>query len=94
MLRRSCEMPLGLVNCLGWDMGLPPDVSESVIPEFPDYFRVVNGGIGRGPGDGRVLELVCWSGNLAKSAVEKKVKEDAGRVEFEMQFSKGFETDK
>ncbi|KAI4321187.1 hypothetical protein MLD38_034600 [Melastoma candidum] len=96
MLGRKCEMPLGLINCLSWDMGLPPDFPESVIPEFPDYFRVVNGGSGRGSLGVGVLELVCWSGDLAKSAIEGKVKKgrDSGRVEFEMQFSRGFETDK
>ena len=61
-------------------------MKKTVVTEFPDYFRVVGGG--NRDEDG-VLELVCWSDELAVSVMEKK-----GSIAFPMQFSRGFEMDK
>ena len=57
-----------------------------MVPEFPDYFRVLGGG--NRDEDG-VLELGCWSDELAVSVMEKK-----GSIAFPMQFSRGFEMDR
>ncbi|MCI72761.1 plant organelle RNA recognition domain protein, partial [Trifolium medium] len=43
------------------------DYVKSMIPEFPDYFRVV------GMGDNAVLELVCWCKEQSVSVLEKKL---------------------
>lgn len=61
-------------------------MKKTIVTEFPDYFRVVGGG--NRDEDG-VLELVCWSDELAVSVMEKK-----GSIAFPMQFLTGFEMDK
>ncbi|EXC32023.1 hypothetical protein L484_001664 [Morus notabilis] len=42
------------------------DYERSLIPEFPDYFRIV------GREETWVLELVCWIDELGTSIMEKK----------------------
>ncbi|OWM67485.1 hypothetical protein CDL15_Pgr028348 [Punica granatum] len=94
MISRVNKVPLGLLDQLMWDMGLPRDFVQSIVSDFPDYFRVAgNGDFGsescRSDKVG-VLELVCWSNEHAVSAIEKK----GTPVVFPMNFSKGFEIDK
>ncbi|KAE9621100.1 putative plant organelle RNA recognition domain-containing protein [Lupinus albus] len=93
MISRNRKIPLGIIEHLKWDLGLPQDYEKSVIPEFPDCFRVVRdkmcGFRGR---DDRVLELVCWSDELAVSVIEKNSK--GGELVFPVKFSTGFEMDK
>ncbi|XP_061361857.1 protein WHAT'S THIS FACTOR 9, mitochondrial [Gastrolobium bilobum] len=92
MISRMHKIPLRVIECLKWDLGLPQDYVQSVIPEFPDYFRVVGG-------YDRVLELVCWSNEMAVSVMEKKLASGKmGSVKgkelmFPVQFSSGFEMD-
>lgn len=79
-----------IIHNLKWDLGLPHDYEKTVIPEFPDYFRVV----GDGDDDDRVLELVCWSDELAVSVMEKKaLKGKELELVFPVKFSSGFEMD-
>ncbi|XP_050269197.1 protein WHAT'S THIS FACTOR 9, mitochondrial isoform X1 [Quercus robur] len=85
MISKTNKIPLSIIECLKWDLGLPHNYEKTIVPEFPDYFRVVGG---RDEEDG-VLELVCWSDELAVSVMEKK-----GSIAFPMQFSRGFEMDK
>ncbi|XP_057445717.1 protein WHAT'S THIS FACTOR 9, mitochondrial [Lotus japonicus] len=85
MISRIHKIPLGVIERLKWDLGLPHDYVESVVPEFPDYFRVR---------DDDVLELVCWSDELAVSVLEKKCMGKGKEVAFPVQFSSGFEMDK
>ncbi|KAL3735421.1 hypothetical protein ACJRO7_024536 [Eucalyptus globulus] len=90
MISKVLKMPLDVIDGLKWDMGLPQDFVQSIVPEFPDCFRVVDGeGV-------QVLELVCWSSDLAKSVMEKRaVNHTKGKpIEFTMHPSKGFEMDK
>ena len=82
MISKTNKIPLSIIECLKWDLGLPHNYEKTIVPEFPDYFRV------RDEEDG-VLELVCWSDELAVSVMEKK-----GSIAFPMQFSRGFEMDK
>ena len=82
MMSKTNKIPLSIIESLKWDLGLPHNYEKTIVPEFPDYFRV------RDEEDG-VLELVCWSDELAVSVMEKK-----GSIAFPMQFSRGFEMDK
>ncbi|XP_050373375.1 protein WHAT'S THIS FACTOR 9, mitochondrial [Argentina anserina] len=87
MLVRSNRLPLNVVDLFKWDLGLPENYVESIVPEFPDYFKVVTGK--------PELEMVCWSDELATSVMEKKAKaKGAVPAAFPVQFSRGFEMDK
>lgn len=98
MLSRNNKMPLTLVERLKWDLGLPQDYERSLIPEFPDYFRI---GVAKDCSSGPVLELVCWISEMGTSVMERKAMRggDSGYsngmpIAFPMQFSRGFEMDK
>lgn len=94
MISRVNKVPLAVLDRLVWDMGLPRDFAQSIVPEFPDYFRVVGSGDFRSDSHGMdkvgVLELVCWNNEHAVSAIEKK----GTPVVFPINFSKGFGMDK
>lgn len=95
MLCRIHKIPLSIVDRLKWDLGLPEDYVESVIPEFPDYFRIVGDQDCVFGLESKVLELVCWSDELAVSVMEKKVVNGEKKpMAFPLQFSNGFEMDK
>ncbi|KAJ6693588.1 hypothetical protein OIU85_004371 [Salix viminalis] len=101
MISRIDKIPLKLLDLLLWDLGLPQDCVKSLVPEFPDYFRVLRDkNLSPGLGSDLGLELVCWSNELAVSVMEKKVKSRETSyvkgmpIEFPMQFSTGFEVDK
>ncbi|KAJ9560377.1 hypothetical protein OSB04_005537 [Centaurea solstitialis] len=81
MIARINKLPISVIDCLKWDLGLPNDYAESVVPQFPDYFQVT--------GNGDELELVCWSDEVAVSVMEKNK-----MGSFPMQYSRGFEVDK
>ncbi|KAJ4701180.1 protein ROOT PRIMORDIUM DEFECTIVE 1 [Melia azedarach] len=94
MISRSNRMPLCLLDILKWDLGLPQDYLKSVVPEFPDYFRVVDAKNNISSGiKVAELELVCWSNELAISVIEKKAI-DKENIVFSMNFPSGFEMDK
>ncbi|KAK7838799.1 protein what's this factor 1 [Quercus suber] len=80
MISKTNKIPLSIIDCLKWDL------KKTIVPEFSDYFQVVGG---RNRDEDGVLELVCWSDELAVSVMEKK-----GSIAFPMQFSRGFEMDK
>jgi len=86
MIARIHKIPLQLIEHLQWDLGLPDDFTETVVPEFPDYFRIADG----------FLELVCWSHDLAVSVLQNRNRKDEidGQLVFPVQFSTGFEMDK
>ncbi|KAL1357829.1 hypothetical protein HN51_009690 [Arachis hypogaea] len=95
MISRIHKIPLSIIEHLKWDLGLPHDYLHGVIPEFPDYFRVVQEkSRAFRNDDDRVLELVCWSNELAVSVMEKKNKKKGSDSEFPVQFSTGFEMDR
>ncbi|GAB2271957.1 hypothetical protein Dimus_006785 [Dionaea muscipula] len=106
MLCSVYEVPLKLIDRLKWDLGLPDDYAETLVPEFPHYFQVKNVGcsssgsaMGRRSNEG-LLELVCWDSVLAVSAMERRaMKGTSGYqkgmpIAFPMHFSKDFEMDK
>lgn len=91
MISRVNKIPIFVLERLKWELGLPLNYEKALIPEFPDYFRVI-GGDDFGANE-KVLELVCWSDECAVSEVEKKGGK-SGKIEFLLQFSKEFEMDK
>ncbi|CAH9141014.1 unnamed protein product [Cuscuta epithymum] len=94
MIGKSNQVPLAVIDRLKWDLGLPQDYVKMIVPEFPDYFRVSSGG------DGEMLELVCWSHELAVSEMEKSATLRRGEldegtlVNFSVKYSSEFEMDK
>ncbi|KAI3733152.1 hypothetical protein L1987_64370 [Smallanthus sonchifolius] len=79
MLARINKIPLSVIDRLKWDLGLPNDYAQIVVPQFPDYFKVT----------GDELELVCWSDELAVSVMQSN-----SMSSFPVQYSRGFEIDK
>ncbi|XP_062159983.1 protein WHAT'S THIS FACTOR 9, mitochondrial [Alnus glutinosa] len=101
MISRANRIPLSIIELLKWDLGLPQDYEKTIVPEFPDYFRIVgHRDSAKGSEDTRALELVCWSNELATSVMEKKAMngklgyEKGMALAFPTQFSRGFEMDK
>uniref|UniRef100_A0A1J3EIP3 Protein ROOT PRIMORDIUM DEFECTIVE 1 n=1 Tax=Noccaea caerulescens TaxID=107243 RepID=A0A1J3EIP3_NOCCA len=98
MINRINRIPLEILDLLKWDLGLPQDYVETMVPDFPDYFRVIKSKFRGCSGE---LELVCWSNEHSVSALEKKAK-TAGKGEFSkgspiafpMKFTNGFVVDK
>ncbi|CAH9110452.1 unnamed protein product [Cuscuta europaea] len=95
MIGKSNQVPLSVIDRLKWDLGLPQDYAKKIVPEFPDYFRVSSGG------DAGMLELVCWSHELAVSEMEKSAMEvrrreldEGALVNFSVKYSSEFEMDK
>ncbi|KAK1436453.1 hypothetical protein QVD17_02233 [Tagetes erecta] len=78
MIGRMNKIPLTVVDRLKWDLGLPNDYVQTVVPLFPECFQV----------KGDELELVCWSDELAVSVMETK-----SLSSFPVQYSRGFEMD-
>ncbi|KAL7616583.1 hypothetical protein Lser_V15G00360 [Lactuca serriola] len=81
MIARINKIPLSVIDRLKWDLGLPNDYTQTIVPQFPDYFQVTS--------TGNELELVCWSDKLASSVMEKN-----STSSFPLQYSRGFEVDK
>ncbi|KAL4559182.1 hypothetical protein LXL04_031316 [Taraxacum kok-saghyz] len=81
MIARINKIPLSVIDRLKWDLGLPNDYTQTIVPQFPDYFQVDS--------SGDELELVCWSDKLASSVMERK-----STASFPLQYSRGFELDK
>uniref|UniRef100_A0A803L059 PORR domain-containing protein n=1 Tax=Chenopodium quinoa TaxID=63459 RepID=A0A803L059_CHEQI len=100
MLCRINEFPLKLIDRFKWDLGLPDNYVDTLVPEFPDYFKVKRINQTRPNRVEGLLELVCWSDELAVSAIEKMAKkgdpkyENGMPIAFPLQFSNGFEMDK
>lgn len=91
MISRVNQIPISVLDRLKWELGLPQDYEKAIIPEFPDYFRMI--GDKMLGGNGKVLELVYWSDEFAVSEIEKKGS-NGGNVQFTLQYSTGFEMDK
>ncbi|XP_022730256.1 protein ROOT PRIMORDIUM DEFECTIVE 1 [Durio zibethinus] len=94
MISRMNKIPIRILDILKWDLGLPQNYLKTLVPCFPDYFRLV------GSEDSGQLELVCWSDELAVSVLEKKNMEGGSvyskgmPIAFPVKISKGFEMDK
>lgn len=94
MISRMNKIPINILDKLKWDLGLPQNYLKTLVPDFPDCFRVV------GSNESGQLELVCRSDELAVSILEKKAMEGGSGyskgmpLAFPVKFSKGFEMDK
>ncbi|XP_012081088.3 protein WHAT'S THIS FACTOR 9, mitochondrial [Jatropha curcas] len=100
MISRIDKIPLKILDEIKWDLGLPEDYVKSLVPDFPDCFRVIGNNLSPGLDSNLQLELVCWNNEKAISLMEKKA--TSGKLDyqkgmpiaFSMQFSTGFEMDK
>eukprot|EP00268_Persea_americana_P038370 TRINITY_DN3795_c0_g2_i4.p1 TRINITY_DN3795_c0_g2~~TRINITY_DN3795_c0_g2_i4.p1 ORF type:complete len:521 (-),score=117.24 TRINITY_DN3795_c0_g2_i4:794-2356(-) len=97
MITPDKKLPLPLIERLRFDLGLPEDYARSLLPDFPDYFQVSP--LHPGGDQTLALELVCWSKELAESAMEKSAMAKGGYnkgmpLAFPLQFSKGFDMEK
>ncbi|OVA03214.1 Plant organelle RNA recognition domain [Macleaya cordata] len=66
MLTRDRILPLQTVEQLKWDMGLPYDYEDWLVPRYPQFFSFV-----RLPDDRIGLKLLVWDSHLAISALQK-----------------------
>ncbi|XP_004292597.1 PREDICTED: uncharacterized protein LOC101291309 [Fragaria vesca subsp. vesca] len=55
------------------EFGFPNDFMVTLVPKYPEYFRVV-GGSGQGKS---FLELVDWNPEFAKSVIERRAEEES-----------------
>ncbi|KAK6919624.1 Plant organelle RNA recognition domain [Dillenia turbinata] len=90
MLTRERMLPVQTIDQLKWDLGLPYDYQQSLIPNNPDLFSLV-----QLPDDRVGLKLLSWDDRLAVSQLQK----NAGSQEteatndglaFPISFTRGF----
>ncbi|OAY76350.1 Protein ROOT PRIMORDIUM DEFECTIVE 1 [Ananas comosus] len=86
--------PPPLLHRLRWDLGLPRDFPRSLLPDYPDFFRLAPA-----PANALDLELVCYSRDLAVSAMERYAARTGGYTKgaplpFPLHFSRGFDLEK
>lgn len=98
MLAKNCQIPIVKLIAAARFFGFPDDFASSVVPKYPQYFRVLK------PKKGyQALELVEWDESLAISEFEKKAKTSAresglGEIEtrgkplpFQLKYSAGMQ---
>ncbi|KAG7537002.1 Plant organelle RNA recognition domain [Arabidopsis suecica] len=88
LLMLTCERTLSLhsIDHLRWDLGLPYDYRDSLIPKHPDLFGLV-----KLSSDLDGLKLIHWDDRLAVSKLQ--LKEDVGNndhIAFPVKFTRGF----
>ncbi|XVF65493.1 hypothetical protein PTKIN_Ptkin09bG0254000 [Pterospermum kingtungense] len=66
MLTKDKTLPLQTIDQLKWDLGLPYDYSDNLIPHYADLFSLV-----RLPDDRIGLKLLSCDDTLAISQLEK-----------------------
>lgn len=96
MLAGARRLPLHIVDCFRYDIGLPDNYITGICCDFPEYFQISSGN------DPEILnlELVTWRENLAFSAMEKRAMNWSSgvqkemRIAFPMYFSRGFDLKK
>eukprot|EP01018_Ginkgo_biloba_P021288 Gb_10276 [translate_table: standard] len=73
MMTHSKKLSLQSIEPLKWDLGLPDDYIQSLVPKYPDYFSIVkmhNKSLG--------LNLSRWNDEFAISELQKKADAKAG----------------
>ena len=92
MLTRDWTLPLQTIDQLKWDLGLPYDYQNNLIPHHPELFSLVDL-----PDDRVGLKLLSWDDELAVSELQKNAalqqnKEDikCGCLAFPIRFTRGF----
>ncbi|KAE8695555.1 protein ROOT PRIMORDIUM DEFECTIVE 1-like isoform X4 [Hibiscus syriacus] len=91
MLTKDRTLPLQTIDQLKWDLGLPYDYCDSLIPNYADLFSLFH------LPDGRIgLKLLSWDYTLAISQLEKNValqtEDDLKNscLAFPIRFTRGF----
>ncbi|KAL9257352.1 WHAT'S THIS FACTOR 9, mitochondrial-like protein [Drosera capensis] len=88
MLSKGMTLPLQTIDQLRWDMGLPLDYHQSLVPRNPDHFALVD------LVDDRVgLKLLSWNKELAVSNLQKRFAKEEGTnqsLAFPVGFTRGF----
>ncbi|XP_020093142.1 protein ROOT PRIMORDIUM DEFECTIVE 1-like [Ananas comosus] len=92
----SSSRPHPVIHRLRWDLGLPRDFPRSLLPDYPDFFRLAPA---RANANALDLELVCYSRDLAVSAMERYAARTGGYTKgaplpFPLHFSRGFDLEK
>jgi hypothetical protein len=87
MLTLPRSLPLHTVDLLRWDLGLPSDYQDSILPRYPDHFALE-----QPEGDERVwLRLLSWDDLLAVSELEKSADGgDTTCIPFPVSFTRGY----
>ncbi|RVX09660.1 Protein WHAT'S THIS FACTOR 1-like [Vitis vinifera] len=66
MMMKTSMVPLQSLSPLKWDLGLPDDYHRTLIPKYPDHFRVIKASNGV-----PCLRLGGWREEFAVSALQK-----------------------
>jgi hypothetical protein len=95
MISSTRALPVTKIAAAKRDFGLPDDFLVSLVPKYPELFRLV-GDPGPDASGNAFLELVFWDDKLAKSVIELKADKEAGvvgirpRPNFTVKMAKGF----
>ncbi|KAF8724313.1 hypothetical protein HU200_021342 [Digitaria exilis] len=95
MISSTRALPVTKIAAAKRDFGLPDDFLSSLVPKYPDLFRLV-GDPGPDASGNAFLELVTWDDKLAKSVIELKADKEADvvgirpRPNFTVKFPRGF----
>ncbi|KAG2597059.1 protein WHAT'S THIS FACTOR 1, chloroplastic-like [Panicum virgatum] len=95
MISSTHALPVTKIASAKRDFGLPDDFLVSLVPKYPDLFRLV-GDPGPDASGNAFLELVAWDGKLARSVIELKADKEADvvgirpRSNFTVKLPKGF----
>ncbi|KAF8403954.1 hypothetical protein HHK36_012061 [Tetracentron sinense] len=83
MMLKSKSIPFQSLIPLRWDLGLPDDFGRTLIPKYPDHFRIVKSSNGIS-----CLSLAQWREEFAVSALQKS-NENAKLGDGYRQFKRG-----
>ncbi|XP_047084644.1 protein WHAT'S THIS FACTOR 1, chloroplastic [Lolium rigidum] len=95
MISSTRALPVAKIAAAKRDFGLPDDFLVSLVPRYPDLFRLV-GDPGPDASGNAFLELASWDDRLAKSVIESRADREADvvgirpRPNFTVKLPKGF----
>ncbi|CAM0876531.1 unnamed protein product [Alopecurus aequalis] len=95
MISSTRALPVAKIAAAKRDFGLPDDFLVSLVPRYPDLFRLV-GDPGPDASGIAFLELASWDDRLAKSVIELRADREADvvgirpRPNFTVKLPKGF----
>ncbi|CAO2203292.1 unnamed protein product [Urochloa humidicola] len=95
MISSTRALPVTKIAAAKRDFGLPDDFLVSLVPRYPELFRLV-GDPGPDASGNAFLELVAWDDRLAKSVIELKADKEADvvgirpRPNFTVKMPRGF----
>jgi hypothetical protein len=95
MISSTRALPVAKIAAAKRDFGFPDDFLVSLVPRYPDLFRLV-GDPGPDASGNAFLELASWDDRLAKSVIELRADREADvvgirpRPNFTVRLPKGF----